>query len=59
MLADDDEPLAPGDAAELDTRVPHRFGPAGDQPGKVLSLPGRRGERIYVRAAPRQRTQIT
>jgi transcriptional regulator with XRE-family HTH domain len=56
LLADHDITLGPGEAAEFDTRVPHWFGPAGDQPVEVLSLLGRQGERIHVRAAPRRRT---
>ena len=52
LLADQDITLAPGEAAEFDTRVPHWFGPAGDQPVEILSLLGRQGERIHVRAAP-------
>ena len=54
ILADDDITLDPGEAAEFDTRVPHWFGPAGDQPVEVLSLHGPQGERIHVRAAPRR-----
>ena len=56
LLAEHDITLGPGEAAEFDTRVPHRFGPAGDQPVEILSLPGRQGERIHVRAAPRPET---
>jgi transcriptional regulator with XRE-family HTH domain len=55
ILADHDITLGPGEAAEFDTRVPHWFGPAGDQPVEILSLLGRQGERIHVRAAPRGR----
>jgi transcriptional regulator with XRE-family HTH domain len=55
LLAEQDITLAPGEAAEFDTRVPHWFGPAGEQPVEVLSLLGRQGERIHVRAAPRRR----
>jgi len=55
ILAADDITLGPGEAAEFDTRVPHWFGPAGDQPVEVLSLLGQQGERIHVRAAPRRR----
>ena len=54
LLADHDITLGPGEAAEFDTRVPHWFGPAGDQPVEILSLLGRQGERIHVRAAPRR-----
>ncbi len=56
LLADHDITLGPGEAAEFDTRVPHWFGPAGDQPVEILSLLGRQGERIHVRAAPRRKT---
>ena len=52
-LADHDLILGPGEAAEFDTRLPHWFGPADDQPVEILSLLGRQGERIHVRAAPR------
>jgi len=45
----------PGDAAESGTRLPHWFGPAGDQPVEILSLFGRQGERTHVRAAPRRK----
>ncbi|MGZ4637709.1 MAG: helix-turn-helix domain-containing protein [Actinomycetes bacterium] len=55
MLADKDITMGPGEVAEFDTRLPHWFGPAGDQPVEVLSLLGRQGERIHVRAAPRGR----
>ncbi|WP_217638101.1 hypothetical protein [Geodermatophilus poikilotrophus] len=44
----------PGEIAEFDTRLPHWFGPAGDQPVEILSLLGPQGERIHVRAAPRR-----
>ena len=45
----------PGEVAESGTRLPHRFGPAGDQPVEILSLLGRQRERIHVRAAPRRK----
>jgi transcriptional regulator with XRE-family HTH domain len=57
ILAEHDLVLGPGEAAEFDTRLPHWFGPVGDQPAEVLSLFGRQGERIHVRAAPRSRKQ--
>ena len=41
-----------GEVAEFDTQVPHWFGPAGDRPVEILSILGREGERIHVRAAP-------
>jgi transcriptional regulator with XRE-family HTH domain len=56
LLAEHDITLEAGEAAEFDTRVPHWFGPADDQPVEILSLLGRQGERIRVRAAPRRKT---
>ncbi len=56
LLAGHDITMGPGEAAEFDTRLPHWFGPAGDEPVEVLSLLGRQGERIHVRAAPRRAT---
>lgn len=34
---------------------PHWFGAAGDRPVEILSLLGKQGERIHVRAAPRRK----
>jgi hypothetical protein len=53
MLGEHDLVLAPGEAAEFDTRVPHWFGSAGPGPAEVLSLFGRQGERMQGRARPR------
>ncbi len=39
---------------ELDTRLPHWFGPADDQPVEILSVHESHGERMHVRAAPRR-----
>ena len=55
ILADHDITMGPGEVAEFDTRLPHWFGPAGDQPVEILSLFGRQGERIHVRAGPRRK----
>lgn len=44
--------MEPGEVAEFDTRVPYWFGPAGDEPIEILSVHGRHGERMQVRAAP-------
>jgi transcriptional regulator with XRE-family HTH domain len=55
VLGEHDLELGPGEAAEFDTRVPHWFGPAGDEPVEVLSLFGRQGERAHLRAGPRRR----
>ncbi|MGW1791984.1 helix-turn-helix domain-containing protein [Streptomyces tubercidicus] len=53
LLADRDVELRAGEAAEFDTRLPHWFGPAGDEPVELLSLFGRQGERMHIRARPR------
>jgi transcriptional regulator with XRE-family HTH domain len=42
--------LAPGEAAEFDTRVPHWFGAHGPESVEFLSLFGRQGERAHLRA---------
>ncbi len=53
ILADHDLILGPGEAAEFDTRLPHWFGSTGNGPAEILSLFGRQGERMHVRAKPR------
>lgn len=50
LLGDHDLVLTAGEAAEFDTRVAHAFGNAGNKPVEILSLFGREGERIHVRA---------
>ncbi|WP_411141361.1 helix-turn-helix domain-containing protein [Streptomyces sp. x-80] len=55
LVADRDVELRAGEAAEFDTRLPHWFGPAGRQPVELISLFGRQGERMHVRAGPRHR----
>jgi transcriptional regulator with XRE-family HTH domain len=52
VLGEHDLVLAPGEAAEFDTRVPHWFGAAGPETAEVLSLFGPQGERMHVRARP-------
>jgi transcriptional regulator with XRE-family HTH domain len=52
VLGEHDLVLDPGEAAEFDTRVPHWFGIAGKEPVEILSLFGRQGERMHVRARP-------
>ena len=42
--------LAPGEAAEFDTRVPHWFGAHGPESVEFLSLFVRQGERAHLRA---------
>jgi transcriptional regulator with XRE-family HTH domain len=58
ILTDHDVTMGPGEVAEFDTRLPHWFGAAGAEPVEVLSLLGRQGERIHVRAAPRERRTL-
>jgi transcriptional regulator with XRE-family HTH domain len=53
VLGEHDITLQPGEAAEFDTRLPHWFGPTGDEPVEILSVHGSHGQRIHVRAAPR------
>ena len=50
VLGERDLVLAPGEAAEFDTRVPHWFGSADNAAVEFLSLFGRQGERAHVRA---------
>jgi transcriptional regulator with XRE-family HTH domain len=50
VLGEHDLVLGPGEVAEFDTQVPHWFGSTGDQPAEILSLFGRQGERMHVRA---------
>jgi transcriptional regulator with XRE-family HTH domain len=50
ILGDQDLVLGVGEAAEFDTQVPHWFGSTGDEPAEVLSIFGRPGERMLVRA---------
>ena len=52
VLGERDLVLGSGEAAEFDTRVPHWFGNADGHAVEFLSLFGRQGERIHLRAAP-------
>ncbi|HEU4568087.1 MAG TPA: XRE family transcriptional regulator [Marmoricola sp.] len=56
VLGDHDVVLGPGEVAEFDTRVPHWFGAADEEPAEFLSLFGRQGERVHLRAGPKKRT---
>ncbi|MFC6342128.1 helix-turn-helix domain-containing protein [Nocardioides hankookensis] len=53
VIGEHDLVLGPGEVAEFDTRVPHWFGSTGEAPVEVLSVLGRQGERMHVRARPK------
>jgi transcriptional regulator with XRE-family HTH domain len=53
ILGEHDITMSPGEVAEFDTRLPHWFGPVGDEPVEILSVHGSHGRRMHVRAAPR------
>ena len=57
ILGEHDITMRPGEAAEFETRLPHWFGPAGDEPVEILSVHGSRGQRMHVRAAPRPKRE--
>lgn len=52
ILGEHDLVLGRGEAAEFDTRAPHWFGNAGTQAVEYLTLFGRQGERVHLRAGP-------
>lgn len=54
VLGEQDLLLSPGEAAEFDTRTPHWFGATNAGPVEYLSLIGRQGERVHVRAAAKR-----
>jgi hypothetical protein len=54
ILGDRDFVLDVGEAAEFDTQLPHWFGSTGEGPAEVLSIFGRPGERMHVRATADQ-----
>jgi transcriptional regulator with XRE-family HTH domain len=53
-LAEHDFVMKAGQVAEFDTRVPHWFGSATQEPAEVLVLFGPQGERLHVRARPKR-----
>jgi transcriptional regulator with XRE-family HTH domain len=54
VLGKEDFVMSPGEVAEFDTRTPHWFASAGKEPVEFLTLFGHQGERIHVRARPKQ-----
>ncbi|TFD02152.1 XRE family transcriptional regulator [Cryobacterium sinapicolor] len=55
ILGDHNLVLSAGEAAEFDTRLPHWFGSADGKGAEVLSLFGRQGEGVHVRAKSESR----
>src|SRR3954468_8531364 len=49
ILGEHDITLRPGEVAEFDTRLPHWFGPAGDEPVEILSVHSTHGQRMHIR----------
>ena len=54
VLGPQDLVLEPGEAVDFDTQLPHWFGSTGDGPAEVLSIFGRPGEQMHVRATARR-----
>lgn len=59
ILGEHDITMGPGEVAEFDTKLPHWFGPAGDEPVEILSIHGSQGDHMHVRAAPRRKAKST
>jgi transcriptional regulator with XRE-family HTH domain len=59
ILGEHDLTMGAGEVAEFDTRLPHWFGPADDEPVEILSVHSSHGRRMHVRAAPRPKTETT
>ncbi|WP_102192239.1 helix-turn-helix transcriptional regulator [Microbacterium aurantiacum] len=53
LLGDHDIVMGPGEVAEFDTKNPHWFGSTGTAPVEIVSLFGKHGERMHVRARTR------
>ncbi|NAZ76340.1 cupin domain-containing protein [Kineococcus sp. T13] len=54
LLGDQELFLPAGEAAEFDTRLPHRVSNPGERPAEVVSIFGPQGQRMHVRARPRR-----
>jgi transcriptional regulator with XRE-family HTH domain len=50
VLGEHDIVMGAGEAAEFDTKNPHWFGASGAGPVEILSMFGKQGERIHLRA---------
>lgn len=53
LLGEHDVTLTTGEVVEFDTHIPHAFGNPYPQPAEALSLFGKQGERMHVRARPK------
>lgn len=51
LLGPHDMELGVGEVAEFDTRVPHAFFNPGTEPAEILTIYGKHGERLHVRAS--------
>lgn len=56
IIGEHDIVLAAGEAAEFDTKNPHWFGASGSGPVEILSMFGKHGERMHVRAKSTTKT---
>jgi transcriptional regulator with XRE-family HTH domain len=59
VLGDQEYRLGPGEAAEFDTRIPHRIGSAGSQAAELLTLFGAQGERAHLSPSPDGAFRVT
>jgi hypothetical protein len=59
VLGEHDIVLEPGEVAEFDTRLPHWFGGADERGVEFLSIFGREGERMHIRARTTDRRPAT
>jgi transcriptional regulator with XRE-family HTH domain len=57
-LGTDDFQIGEGEAAEFDTRLPHRLSNPARRPAELLAIFGVQGERVHVRARPASRTRV-
>jgi transcriptional regulator with XRE-family HTH domain len=51
VLGEQEFRLGPGEAAEFDTRIPHRIGSVDSRPAELLTLFGPQGERAHLSPA--------
>jgi transcriptional regulator with XRE-family HTH domain len=50
VLGEHDLEMGPGEAAEFDTRTPHWLAAAGPDPVELITIFGKQGKRIHLRA---------